>query len=133
MSGGGERELPVPAGPEIQVDTWELRLPGVSYRGTPGDLGEEPPASWRQVWRQVHRHLMRLVSGLPRLLAEAVEGVTRLARSTIPREAAAKVEAAHAEAEFWEDALRRDRLALGDPRQRRRDARRAIEIKKNVR
>ena len=58
---------------------------------------------------------------------EAVEGVTRLARSTIPRQAAAKVEAAHAEAEFWEDALRRERLALGDPKQRRCDARRAIE------
>ena len=58
---------------------------------------------------------------------EAVEGVTRLARSPIPRQAAAKVEAAHAEAEFWEDALRRERLALGDPKQRRCDARRAIE------
>ena len=43
---------------DVTLDKWGFR-----YRGTPGNLGEGLPASWRQVWRQVNRHLMRLVSG----------------------------------------------------------------------
>ncbi len=110
------------AGLAIQVDKWGFR-----YRGTPGDLGEKAPATWAEVWGQVRRHLMRLVSGVPRLLAEAVEGVTRLARSTLSGEAAGKVRAAHDEADFWEKALRRYPVSLGVCREGQRDARRVIE------
>ena len=44
---------------------------------------ESKPASWSQVWRQVNRHLMRLVSGIPRLLVEAVEGAGEGLKVTI--------------------------------------------------
>ncbi len=121
MSAG---EWPQPA---LQADRWEVRLPGFSYRGSPGDLGEAAPASWSEVWRQVHRHLMRLVSGVPRLLAEAVEGVTRIARSTVPPGAASKVETAHAYADSWEQAQRRLPPAAGVSAGGRKEARRALE------
>ncbi len=103
----------------VTLDKWGFR-----YRGSPGDLGEAKPASWRQVWRQVNRHLMRLVSGVPRFLAEAVEGVTRIARSTVSR--AAAVEAAHAEAELWEEAHRRLPAAVGVSKRRQRAAGRRL-------
>ena len=104
---------------DVTLDKWGFR-----YRGTPGDLGEGLPASWRQVWRQVNRHLMRLVSGVPRFLAEAFEGMTRIARSTVSRDAA--VEAAHAEADFWEEAHRLQPVALGVSERRQREAGRRL-------
>ncbi len=104
---------------DVTLDKWGFR-----YRGTPGSLGETMPASWRQVWRQVNRHLMRLVSGVPRFLAEAFEGMTRIARSTVPR--AAAIEAAHAEADFWETAHRRMPVALGVSQRRQREAGRRL-------
>ena len=104
---------------DVTLDKWGFR-----YRGKPGDLGEAAPASWRQVWRQVNRHLMRLVSGVPRFLAEAFEGMTRIARSTVPR--AEAVEAAHAEADLWEEAHQLQPLSAGVSKRRQRQAQRRL-------
>jgi hypothetical protein len=51
---------------------------------------------------------MRIVSGIPRLLAEAVEGGARLARSTIPEEDADRIETAHVEADYREELKQED-------------------------
>lgn len=53
---------------------------GVKIAGTPRSLGEKPPESWREVWQQFNRHLMRIVTGGTRFLAEAFEGGTRIVR-----------------------------------------------------
>ncbi len=53
---------------------------GIKISARPGDLGEKPPDSWWQVAQQLNKHLMRIVAGSTRLIAEALEAGTRLAR-----------------------------------------------------
>ncbi len=61
--------------PPVVLDTYRPRL-----RGSPSDLGEEPPRSWSEVGGQINRHLMRFVVGVTRILAEVPEGTVRVWR-----------------------------------------------------
>lgn len=70
----------------------------------PETLGERAPDSWRDVPAQVNRHLMRIVAAPTRLIAEVLEGVTRLVRglSRMPDSVASRMEYAHREADKTE-------------------------------
>jgi hypothetical protein len=83
----------------VVVDAYYIRL-----QGQPAELGERPPATWREVANQINGHLMRIASGLTRLLCETVEGTTRLVRglSGIPGALARRIETAHSAAEIAE-------------------------------
>ena len=59
----------------VSVDAY-----GCHLEASPGSLGEEPPGSWKEVCHQINGHLMRIAVGPTRLLAESIEGLTRLVR-----------------------------------------------------
>jgi len=65
------------------------------------DLGESNPDSWREVASQVNRHLMRIVSGSTRFVAELLESATRLLRgiSALPGSVSRRLDQAHSDAD----------------------------------
>jgi hypothetical protein len=75
----------------------------VNVKSRPDDLGE-PPASWMDVPRRVNEHLMRIAVAPTRLVAELLEGATRLIRGVtrIPSAIANRVQRAHTEADASE-------------------------------
>jgi hypothetical protein len=95
----------------------------VNAKSQPEDLGEQIPVSWRDVPSRVNQHLMRIAVAPTRLLAEVLEGATRLIRgvSRIPTAIANRMQRAHVEADAIEEkhqaiALEamKHRLALGE-------------------
>lgn len=96
----------------------------VTARSRPEDLGEQIPVSWRDVPGRVNQHLMRIAVAPTRLLAEVLEGATRLIRgvSRIPSSIANRMQRAHVEADASEgkrqaialDAMKHQ-LTLGAP------------------
>ena len=92
----------------VQVDFYKIKIDARS-----ADLGEEPPTSWRQVIEQIHHHLMRLASAPTRLIAETLEGVTRLVRgvSGVPEAISSRIERAHVHADAKETLAQERSLA----------------------
>jgi hypothetical protein len=82
----------------------------VNIKSRPDDLGEHPPSSWRDVPSFINQHLMRIAVAPTRLVAEVLEGATRLIRglSRIPSSVANKLHRAHFEA----DAVEKQRQQL---------------------
>ena len=83
----------------IVIDPYRVKL-----RGRPGDLGEDPPVSWREVVGQVNRHLMRIAAAPTRLISEVLEGATRLVRglTRLPESISRRIERSHAGADSQE-------------------------------
>lgn len=88
----------------------------IKVRLRPGSLGEESPASWKDVANQVNGHLMRLAAGSTRLLAEVVEGATRLVRgvSSMPSALVRRIEKFHVIADVHEEIVQEE-LDRGAP------------------
>jgi hypothetical protein len=85
----------------------------VDVNSRPDDLGEQPPSSWKDVPGRVNQHLMRIAVAPTRLVAEALEGVTRLIRglSRLPSSIVNRVQRAHFEADAIEG--QRQQIARG--------------------
>lgn len=88
----------------------------VNTKSRPEELGEQVPASWRDVPRRINQHLMRIAVAPTRLVAEVFEGATRLVRgvSRLPSACANRIQRAHVEADASEE--RRQAIALDDMR-----------------
>ncbi len=94
MTGKGERPGPTDGDDEttIAIDVY-----GIKAKSSASSLGEDPPTSWQQVLDQVRGHLYRIAAGVTRLVAEALEGATRIVRglSRLPTSFAIKLERSH--------------------------------------
>lgn len=92
-----DNEFEVP----IVVDAYGIK---VTLKSRPDDLGEQEPSSWRDVPSLVNRHLIRIAASPTRLIAEVLEGATRLVRglSRIPGSVANRMQSAHTEADSRE-------------------------------
>ena len=77
----------------------------IKLRVRSADLGESPPQSWKEVARQVNRHLMRIAAGSTRLVSEVIEGTTRLVRgiSEVPAAMARRIERVHVVSDVAEE------------------------------
>jgi hypothetical protein len=86
---------------QIVVDAYGIKT---TLKARPDDLGEPPPASWKDVPYQINRHLMRIAAAPTRLIAEVLEGATRIVRglSRIPSSVANRLRHAHIEADARE-------------------------------
>lgn len=80
-------------------------------------LGESKPESWREVAAQANRHLMRIVAGATRLLAETIESVTRGIRgmSVLPSSISRRIEQTHLTADAKEGREQDRLLSSGLP------------------
>jgi len=90
---------------EERGDHVELDIYGLKAKGRAGDLGEPQPTTMREALRQIRGHLLRILVAPTRLVAETLEGVTRLVRGTsaVPGALAARVQAARVRADQRED------------------------------
>jgi hypothetical protein len=80
---------------------------GIKANVRAGDLGEPHPTSAREALRQMRGHLLRIVVGSTRLIAEVLEGATRLIRGTtaLPGSLATRLHDAHTRADHREEQL----------------------------
>jgi hypothetical protein len=91
----GHDEIP------IVVEAYGVK---VDTKSRPQGLGEQPPSSWRDVPSLINQHLMRIAVAPTRLIAEALEGATRLIRglSSLPTSVVNRIQRAHFEADAAE-------------------------------
>ncbi len=82
--------------PVIQIDAY-----GVKTRFTASDLDASSPATWREAWERVNRHLKRIAVGIPGLVDDTVSGIRSLIRGIagIPSAIKTRIEGAHIEAD----------------------------------
>src|SRR5688572_13777984 len=92
----------------VSIDVYGVKLKNVR----PGEIGETPPESWREVLERLNGHLMRLAVAPTRLLAEVFEGGTRLLNglTSLPGAMATRLREGHARADRAE-AERQSALA----------------------
>lgn len=90
-----EHEVP------IAIDAYGVK---VTLKSRPDDLGEQAPSSWRDVPALINKHLIRIAVSPTRLVAEILEGATRLVRGLgrIPSSVASRMQRAHTEADSRE-------------------------------
>lgn len=80
------------------IDAYGIKIPVKTRRES---LGEPAPSSWSEVSQQVRQHLMRIAAAPTRLVAEILEGATRLVRGLgqIPGALASRLDHAHDQAD----------------------------------
>jgi hypothetical protein len=86
----------------------------VKAKVSPADIGEPTPKNWKQVWKLVHGHLMKLCVDAVGLVADVLGGARRLVRglADIPPAVAKRIEKAQVQADRAEEK-RQEQVAAG--------------------